>query len=63
MNMATPVIGKWAAFALALALSIVVSWWIYARIEPVGRKVIRTLFLPAARFLPRTMTRYPAPAG
>jgi len=63
MNMATPAIGKWAAFALALALSLVVSWWIYARVEPVGRRLIRTLFLPAARFLPRTMTRYPAPAG
>ncbi|WP_417411666.1 acyltransferase family protein [Hoeflea sp.] len=63
MNLTTPVIGKWAAFALALALSLIVSWWIYARVEPVGRKLIRKLFLPAARFLPRTMTRYPAPAA
>lgn len=62
MNITTPVIGKWAAFALAMALTIAVSWWIYAQVEPVGRRLIRTLFLPAARFLPRTMTRYPAPA-
>lgn len=62
MNATAPLIGKWSAFVLALALSITVSWWIYARVEPVGRRVIRALFSPAARFLPRTMTRYPAPA-
>ncbi|MGJ8572857.1 MAG: acyltransferase family protein [Hoeflea sp.] len=62
INVTAPVIGKWSAFVLALALSIAVSWWIYARVEPVGRRIIRTLFSPAARFLPRTATRYPAPA-
>lgn len=62
MNATAPAIGKWSAFALALALTLAVSWWIYARVEPVGRAIIRRLFSPAARFLPRTMSRYPAPA-
>jgi len=62
INATAPTIGKWGAFVLALALSIAASWWIYARVEPVGRAIIRSLFSPAARFLPRTMTRYPAPA-
>jgi len=62
MNITGPAIGKWAAFALATALTLAVSWWIYARVEPVGRSIIRMLFQPAARFLPRTVSRYPAPA-
>ena len=62
INATAPVIGKWSAVVLALALSIAVSWWIYARVEPVGRAIIRALFSPAARFLPRTSSRYPAPA-
>lgn len=62
INATAPAIGKWAAFALAMILSIAVSWWIYAKVEPVGRKIIRMLFAPAARFLPRTASRYPAPA-
>ncbi|MEM5472861.1 acyltransferase [Hoeflea sp. AS60] len=62
INATAPTIGKWSAVALALALSLAVSWWIFARIEPAGRAVIRALFSPAARFLPRTFSRYPAPA-
>lgn len=62
INATAPVIGNWSAFALALALSIAVSWWIYAKAEPVGRAIIQDLFSPAARFLPRTMPRGPAPA-
>lgn len=63
INATAPAIGKWTAFALALILSMAVSWWIYARVEPVGRAIIRTLFSPVARYLPRTFTRYPAPAA
>tara|TARA_R110002012_G_scaffold77840_3_gene198322 strand:- start:86314 stop:87432 length:1119 start_codon:yes stop_codon:yes gene_type:complete len=62
INATAPAIGKWSAFALALILSIAVSWWIYARVEPVGRAIIRALFSPAARYMPRTFSRYPAPA-
>lgn len=62
INATASAIGRWSAFALALALGLAVSWWIYARVEPVGRAIIRRLFSPAARFLPRTMSRYPAPA-
>lgn len=62
INLSAPAIGKWAAFALAVALSLVVSWWICRHVEPTGRRIIRALFAPAARFLPRTLTRYPAPA-
>ena len=62
INATAATIGKWSAFALAVTLSIAVSWWICTRVEPGGRAIIRALFLPAARFLPRTMTRYPAPA-
>jgi peptidoglycan/LPS O-acetylase OafA/YrhL len=62
MNVVEPAIGKWGAFALALTLSLAVSWWIFARIEPVGRMIIRTLFTPVGRFLPRTASQYPAPA-
>lgn len=63
MNVTAPTIGKWSAFGLALTLSIAVSWWIYARVEPLGRTIIRKLFSPVARFLPRTLTRYPASAA
>ncbi len=62
MNLVEPTIGKWAAFALALALSLGVSWAIYKHIEPAGRTLIRALFSPIGRFLPRTASRYPAPA-
>lgn len=62
INLSAPAIGKWSAFALALVLSLAVSWWIYRHVEPTGRSIIRTLLSPAARFLPRTRTRYPAPA-
>ncbi|MEM5492427.1 acyltransferase [Hoeflea sp. AS16] len=62
MNATEPMFGKWGAFALALALSLGVSWWIFARIEPAGRAIIRALFSPVGRFLPRTASRYPAPA-
>lgn len=62
INLSAPAIGKWAAFALAIALSLTVSWWICRHVEPTGRRIIRALFAPAARFLPRTLTRYPAPA-
>jgi len=62
INFAAPAIGKWSAAALAIFLSLAVSWWIYSHVEPAGRRIIRRLFSPAARFLPRTMTRYPAPA-
>lgn len=62
INLTAPAIGKWSAFALAVVLSLAVSWWIYRHVEPTGRSIIRTLFSPAARFLPRTGTRYPAPA-
>ncbi|WP_322990644.1 hypothetical protein, partial [Hoeflea sp.] len=57
-----PGIGKWSALALATVLSLAVSWWIYARIEPVGRRIIRALFSPAARYLPRTAARLSVPA-
>jgi peptidoglycan/LPS O-acetylase OafA/YrhL len=59
MNTVEPTIGKWGAFALALTLSLAVSWWIFARIEPAGRAIIRSLFAPVGRFLPRTTTSYP----
>jgi peptidoglycan/LPS O-acetylase OafA/YrhL len=59
MNTVEPTIGKWGAFALALTLSLAVSWWIFARIEPAGRVIIRSLFAPVGRFLPRTTTSYP----
>lgn len=59
MNTVEPTIGKWGAFALALSMSLAVSWWIFARIEPVGRAIIRALFAPVGRFLPRTTTPYP----
>ena len=62
INLTAPLIGKWSAFALAILLSLAVSWWIYRQVEPGGRRIIRALFSPAARFLPRTLTRYPAPA-
>ncbi|MBC7280533.1 acyltransferase [Hoeflea sp.] len=62
INFAAPTIGKWSAAALAIILSLAVSWWIYRHVEPAGRKIIRAVFLPAARFLPRTVKRYPAPA-
>jgi len=62
INATAPAIGKWSAVVLALTLSIAVSWWIYARVEPVGRTIIRKLSSAAARFLPRTAPRYPAPA-
>lgn len=62
INVTAPAIGKWHAVALTLVLSIAVSWWIYARIEPVGRAIIRRLFSPVASYLPRTFNRYPAPA-
>ena len=62
MNVSEPALGKWGAFALALILSLAVSWWIFARIEPVGRAFICAVFAPAGRFLPRTVSPYPAPA-
>ena len=62
MNATGPMIGKWAAFALALALSLAVSWAIYRHLEPAGRALIRALFSPIGRFLPRTASQYPAPA-
>ncbi|SOE18807.1 peptidoglycan/LPS O-acetylase OafA/YrhL [Hoeflea halophila] len=62
INVTAPAIGKWNAVALALVLTIATSWWIYARIEPVGRAIIRRLFSPVASYLPRTFNRYPAPA-
>lgn len=62
INATAPMIGKWSAFALVMVLSLAVSWWIYAKVEPLGRGLIQSLFTPAARFLPRTMSRYPAPA-
>lgn len=54
INVATPSVGKWAAVAIATLVSLAVSWWIYSVVEPRGRKIVRTLFNPAARFLPRT---------
>ena len=62
INATAPEIGKWAAFALATFLSLAVSWWIFARVEPLGRRLIHALFSPAARFLPRTRSQYPVPA-
>ncbi|MCY0094936.1 acyltransferase family protein [Hoeflea ulvae] len=62
INLTAPAVGKWAAFALAVALSLTVSWWIYRHVEPAGRRIIRTLCVPVARFLPRTIAPYPAPA-
>lgn len=62
INLTAPAIGKWAAFGLAILVSLVVSWWIYRHVEPVGRRIIRMLLSPASRFLPRTATRYTAPA-
>ncbi|MDP2118452.1 MAG: acyltransferase [Hoeflea sp.] len=62
INLSAPMIGKWSAAALAILMSLAVSWWIYRHVEPVGRRIIRALFSPAARFLPRTITPYPAPA-
>ena len=62
INFSAPVIGKWSAFALAVALSLAASWLIYRHVEPAGRRIIRGLFSPAARFLPRTAARFPAPA-
>jgi len=62
INFSAPAIGKWSAFALAIALSLAVSWWIYRHVEPSGRRIIRALFSPAARYLPRTTAQYPAPA-
>lgn len=54
INLTAPSVGKWAAMVLATLLTIAVSWWIYAAVEPSGRKIVRSLFSPAARFLPRT---------
>lgn len=62
IKLSAPHIGKWSAFALATAMSIGVSWWIYAHIEPPARRAIRGLFSPAARFLPRTGPRQSVPA-
>ncbi|MCY0146672.1 acyltransferase [Hoeflea sp. G2-23] len=62
INLTAPGIGKWSALALATVLSLAVSWWIYARIEPGGRRIIRALFSPAARYLPRTAARLSVPA-
>lgn len=62
MNATGPMIGKWAAFALALALSLAVSWAIFKHFEPAGRALVRALFSPIGRFLPRTASQYPAPA-
>ena len=62
MNATAPMIGKWAAFALALVLSLAVSWAIFKHLEPAGRALIRALFSPIGRFLPRTASQYPAPA-
>ncbi|MCZ4287423.1 acyltransferase family protein [Hoeflea alexandrii] len=62
MNATGPMIGKWAAFALALALSLAFSLAIYKYLEPAGRVLIRALFTPIGRFLPRTAWQYPAPA-
>ena len=62
INLAAPAIGKWSALALAIVLSLAVSWWIYRHVEPAGRKIIRFVFSPAARFLPRTANRFTAPA-
>ncbi|WP_420409369.1 acyltransferase family protein [Hoeflea sp.] len=54
INASTPLMGKWLAAFLALALSLAVSWWIATAVEPRGRKLVRTLFTPIGRFLPRT---------
>ncbi|EDQ32872.1 putative acyltransferase [Hoeflea phototrophica DFL-43] len=54
INVATPGVGKWIAVALATVVSLGVSWWIYSFVEPRGRSIVRSLFHPAARFLPRT---------
>jgi peptidoglycan/LPS O-acetylase OafA/YrhL len=54
INAAAPGVGKWAAMAIATLTSLAVSWWIYSIVEPRGRKIVRALFDPAARFLPRT---------
>ncbi|MDF1608976.1 acyltransferase [Hoeflea sp. YIM 152468] len=62
INATAPTIGKWSALALAVILSLGVAWWIYTRVEPVGRALIGILLTPAARFLPRTLSRHPAPA-
>ncbi|OCW56517.1 acyltransferase family protein [Hoeflea olei] len=62
INLTAPLIGKWAAFALAVTLSLAVSHWIWRSVEPGGRRLIRALLSPAARFLPRTLQRFPAPA-
>ncbi|MEQ8481461.1 MAG: acyltransferase [Hoeflea sp.] len=54
INVSTPVMGKWLAAGLALAVSLAVSWWIATRVEPRGRKIVHALFTPVGRFLPRT---------
>jgi peptidoglycan/LPS O-acetylase OafA/YrhL len=54
INLTAPGLGKWVAMALATVMSLGVSWWIYSQIEPRGRALVRSLFSPAARFLPRT---------
>ncbi|MEQ8307829.1 MAG: acyltransferase [Hoeflea sp.] len=54
INVSTPVMGKWLAAGLALAVSLAVSWWIATSVEPRGRKLVRALFNPVGRFLPRT---------
>ncbi|WP_417426405.1 acyltransferase family protein [Hoeflea sp.] len=62
INLTAPGLGKWAALTLATGLSLAVSWWIYACIEPGGRSIIRALFTPAARYLPRTTAHLAVPA-
>lgn len=62
INWSAPLIGKWAAMGFATVLSLAVSWWIYLHIEPGGRRLIRRLLSPAARFLPRAGGRFVAPA-
>ena len=62
INLTAPAIGKWAAFVLATAMALAISWWIYRHVEPVGRRIIRTVFSPASRYLPRTGSRFSAPA-
>lgn len=54
INVATPSVGKWTAVVLATLVSLGISWWIYSVVEPRGRRIVRSLFNPAARFLPRT---------
>ncbi|WP_422370076.1 acyltransferase family protein [Hoeflea sp.] len=54
INVSTPSMGKWLAAGLALTASLAVSWWIATSVEPRARKLVRALFAPVGRFLPRT---------